>query len=88
MLTCFLQAESELARESAVEQVSYCFGDISLRDSSRQNAVPFTNFGSTCRLHYFSAIHKVRAHTHTWTLNPIAVPTIHRPSRFYLQDKK
>ena len=27
-----------------------------------QNAVHSANFGSTGRLHYFSAIHKVRAH--------------------------
>ncbi len=29
---------------------------------SLPNAVLSTNFGSTGRLHYFSAIHKVRAH--------------------------
>ncbi|MEO1254718.1 MAG: hypothetical protein AAFY41_07525 [Bacteroidota bacterium] len=62
MLACFLKSASGLDRESAAER-GLCGLEISACGIfSLQNAVPSTNFGSTGRLHYFSAVHKVRAH--------------------------
>ena len=62
MLTCFLQIALGLDRESATEIV-LCFLETSACGIfSLHCAVLSTNFGSTGRLHYFSAIHQVRAH--------------------------
>ncbi len=51
-----------LTVKSATEKVWCCLGTSVLGIFSLQNALLSTNFGSTGRLHYFSAIHKVRAH--------------------------
>jgi len=62
MLACFLQPAPELDRESAAEIVLYCLETLVRGIFSLHNALLSTNFGSTGRLHYFSAVHKVRAH--------------------------
>ena len=58
----FLHSASELHRESAAEKVLWYLDTIARGIFSLQNALLSTNFGSTGRLHYFSAIPKVRAH--------------------------
>ena len=61
VLTCFLQSASQLDRESAADKGLRCLKTSARGIFSLQNAVLSTNFGSTGRLHYFSATHKVRA---------------------------
>ena len=59
---CFLQASSGLDRESATERDYYYLETSSRGIFPLHNALLSTNFGSTGRIHYFSAVHKVRAH--------------------------
>lgn len=62
MRTCFLQSASEHDRFVSPRESLVLFGNFSLRDFSTSERTVSTNFGSTGRLHYFSAVHKVRAH--------------------------
>lgn len=62
MLACFLHAVSGLDREVCRRESFVVFGNFSLRDFFTSERCAFHNFGSTDRLHYFSAIHKMRAH--------------------------
>ncbi len=62
MLTCFLQTAPRLDRESATEKALCCLETSSRGIFPLLDALLSVNFGSTGRLHYFSAVHKVRAH--------------------------
>ncbi len=62
-LSAFYKLYLDLTVSSATEIV-LCYLETSFRGIfSLQNALLSTNFGCTGRLHYFSAVHKVRAHS-------------------------
>ncbi len=62
MLKCFYKLHQVSHRESAAEKVLCCLPTFARGFFHFLNAVVSANFGCTGRLHYFSAVHKVRAH--------------------------